>query len=84
MAADVAGFLGSGGGGPNPLDQAMGTPPPKSYGAEPDADDSSGDGEVDPEFKDTAAELFPDWPDEDFAKLQKLIDSRVSASGMGG
>jgi hypothetical protein len=49
-----------------------------------DAAEGGEDSEVDPEFKDTAAELFPDWPDEDFGKLQKLIDMRVNSGGAGG
>lgn len=85
-APDIASFLGgpSGGAAPNPLDQAMGTKP--SYGdKEPDPNDpnEASEDEVDPKFKSTAAELFPDWPDEDFGKLQKLIDMRVNGAGMG-
>ncbi len=36
--------------------------------------------ELDPLFAADAAEIFPDWSDDDYAKLQKLIDSRMGAA----
>lgn len=37
--------------------------------------------EPDPLFQADAAELFPDFDDEQLTKLQKLIDSRLHATG---
>ena len=39
--------------------------------------------ELDPMFAADAQDLFPDWSDEDFTKLQKLIDSRLGAATAG-
>lgn len=38
--------------------------------------------ELDPVFAADAASLFPDWSDEDYLKLQTLIDSRLGAGGL--
>lgn len=93
MTPDISSVLGSAPPGTdassNPLTQPDYPAPADSEAEESAPGDAADDAaEVDPEFKSLAAELFPDWPDEDFAKFQQLIDSRLNAAppapGPGG
>lgn len=84
---DISSFLGTSGGPPpaaGATDNPLTTPDyPSPAEGEESAEGDTGaesDADVDPEFQSLAAELFPDWPDEDFAKLQQLIDLRMNAA----
>lgn len=84
---DISSFLGTdpGAAAPagNPLTEPDYPEPADGEEADPmlDTDDAEAPGgDVDPEFASLAAELFPDWPEEDFAKFQQLIDLRLNVA----
>ena len=85
MAGDIAAFLGTGGkdGGSHPLSQPAYSPDPTEVDSPAEeADEKKAGTEVDPAFQDLTNELFPDWPEEDAEKLQRLIDMRIQSQGM--
>lgn len=88
MTPDISGFLGTDpGAGAPPMPAASGENPltmpeyPEAESAPEDAMEGGEAGDVDPDFLALAGELFPDWADEDFSKLQQLIDLRINSGG---
>lgn len=84
---DISSFLGTDpGAAPAPPGNPLTEPdyPAPADGEETAEGDTGAESDVDPEFASLAAELFPDWPEEDFAKFQQLIDLRLNAAPPAG